>query len=231
VGKRWILIIVFALLGLGAFFLWREHPHDFFSAQRVEEMVRVHGYRVIILLTFLGNIGIPVPEETVTILAGYAARVGWLSYKWVFLLCWIGAIIGDCGGYWIGRTGGRRAIQKYGEWVGFTEERLQYMQRYFATHGDKTVFFGRFIAGLRFFAGPLSGASHMPFLRFLTFNAMGALIWIAVITQVGYWFGPSVLAWISKTNREIAIVVVVVVIVVLLIRHFFVKPKVIPPEE
>jgi membrane-associated protein len=69
--------------------------------------------------------------------------------------------------------------------------RYERLQSFFATHGSKAVFMARFIAGARFMAGPMAGAARMPFLRFLGWNVLGALLWCSMVITVGYLVGDE----------------------------------------
>lgn len=188
--------------------------HEKLTIQTIEVLVKRYGYFLILFLVFLGNIGIPVPEETTVLASGFAAQQGWLDYKILLIICITTAIIGDNVGYLIGYRGGRKLILRYGRYFGVNEKRLVKFEHFFEKYGDKTVFFARFIAGLRFMAGPLSGAARMPFRRFFLFNAMGAVVWVIVMTQIGYHFGqhlPKVLSILGKTNFTIAVIAIIIV--------------------
>jgi membrane protein DedA with SNARE-associated domain len=207
-----IAIVAFAIVIL----LLRSEP----DASLLEPLIREYGYAVLIAMTTLGNLGLPVPEETTALIAGIAARKGWLAYPWVWLICVLSAVIGDCLGYWIGRTGGRRLLLRVGPYVGVNARRLTEFERFFERHGAKTVFFARFVTGLRFAAGPLSGAARMPFRRFALGNVLGALAWVTLITRLGYHFGLAVLNWISEAGWVSLIAVVALIAVAWWIHRY-----------
>jgi membrane protein DedA with SNARE-associated domain len=109
------------------------------------------------------------------------AATGHLSLSLVIGAAALGAVIGDSVGYLVGRKGGRRFLERYGTYAGITPEKLAKAEGYFIRHGGKTVFFGRFVAVLRILAGPLAGASNMPYRRFLMPNAAEAVAWSGVM--------------------------------------------------
>jgi membrane-associated protein len=78
----------------------------------------------------------------------------------------------------------------------------------FRRRGAVAVFFARFIAGLRFLAGPLAGVLRMPWRRFLVFNALGAIAWVATISSLAYFFGPALKSALENSDWAIAILVV-----------------------
>jgi membrane protein DedA with SNARE-associated domain len=156
------------------------------------------GYPGIATIVGLESAGLPLPGETTLIAASYLATNGRLSLPLVIGSAALGAIIGDSLGYVIGRKGGRRLLERRGRWLGVTPEKLAKADRYFARHGAKTVFFGRFVALLRILAGPLAGASKMPYRRFLAANVAGAITWAATMGTLAYIFGKPVAAFLSS---------------------------------
>src|SRR5262249_26586331 len=112
------------------------------------------------------------------VLAGGAlAHYGHLSLGAVIVIATVAAILGDNLGFYIGRSGGRRFVERYGRRVGVTRARIAEFDRFFERHGAKTVFVARFITGLRVFCAVLAGGSEMPWPTFLLFNATGAVVW------------------------------------------------------
>ena len=174
----------------------------------VAALIKKYGYWVIFFITVLGNMGLPVPEETTTILGGLAAREGWLAYDHVLVICILSAICGDNLGYLIGHLGGRKLLLRYGGYVGLTAERLREFDLFFEKYGSWAVFFARFIGGVRFLAGPASGMAGMNFKRFLLFNSLGAVVYVTVMTQIGYHFGFRFFRLLEKGSWALAFIVV-----------------------
>jgi membrane protein DedA with SNARE-associated domain len=162
-----------------------------------------YGYAVVFAGVFLENMGLPVPGET-TLLAGSAlAHFGQLSIERVILTAIAGATLGDNLGFFIGRRGGRRLLERYGQRIGLTRGRLADLDEYFDRHGPKTVFIARFITGLRVFGAVLAGASGMRWSIFIAYNAAGAIVWCTVIGAVGFALGHSwdrLETWIGRTS-------------------------------
>lgn len=156
------------------------------------------GYPGIFAIVGLESAGLPLPGETTLLAASYLAATGSLSLPLVIASAAAGAIVGDSLGYLIGRKGGRRFFERYGRYVGITEKKLEKADRYFERHGAKTVFFGRFIAVLRILAGPMAGASKMPYRRFLAANAAGGITWATLMGTLGFFFGKPVAAVLSS---------------------------------
>lgn len=105
-----------------------------------------------------------------------------------------GAIIGDSIGYSIGRKGGKPLFEKVGRRFPrhFGPDHLATAERSFQRWGMWAVFFGRFIALLRIFAGPLAGALRMPYWKFLIANVIGGVVWAGGTTVAVYYIGKAV---------------------------------------
>lgn len=147
------------------------------------------GYGTIFVAVVLGNVGLPIPEETVLALGGYLAQRGELRLGLVLALGFVSAVAGDGLGYWLGRRYGRAAIERYGRWVFVTPARLEKVSSFVSRYGAWAVFGSRFVAGLRFLAGPLAGATGLPPLTFVTANALGALLYVPYAVGIGYAVG------------------------------------------
>jgi membrane protein DedA with SNARE-associated domain len=148
------------------------------------------GYLLVAVTVVLGNLGAPVPEETILLVGGYFAAKGLLNLWGLIPTAILSATGGDCLGYWLGCWGGRRFLLQYGPALRVTHQRLVRAEKYFERYGPWTVFLARFIAGLRFMAGPLAGAFGMPFTRFLPYNLAGAVVYCSAIVSIAYISAP-----------------------------------------
>jgi membrane protein DedA with SNARE-associated domain len=156
------------------------------------------GYVVVGVATLLENsvgAGVVVPGETLVIVGGFYARIGELWLPAVSLVAVSGAIIGDNIGYWIGRRYGRGFLERHGRKLFVTPERLLAAERYYAGHGGKTVFLGRFVPVVRSVGFIVAGVAHMPWRRFLVYDVAGAVIWGVGHTMLGYALGASYQRW------------------------------------
>lgn len=171
------------------------------------------GYLLVGVTVVLGNLGVPVPEETVLLVGGYFAAKGLLDLRALIPTAILSATAGDSLGYWLGRRGGRRLLLRHGGSLGITHERLLRAERYFEHYGVWTVFLARFIAGLRFMAGPLAGAFGMPFTRFLQYNLAGAVVYCSAMVSTAYlsapFFGRAV-HLIALANWGVALLVLII---------------------
>ena len=110
----------------------------------------------------------------------------------------LAAIIGDNLGYWAARKGGRPLLERYRLTRGYAERYLPRSERFFARHGGKAVFFGRFVAVLRVTAAWVAGISHMSWWRFLAWNAAGGIVWATTIALVAYSLGDAAASALSR---------------------------------
>lgn len=177
------------------------------------------GYPGIFAIVGLESAGLPLPGETTLLAASYLAATGSLWLPLVIASAALGAILGDSLGYLVGRKGGRRFFERYGRYVGITEKKLRKADRYFERHGAKTVFFGRFVAVLRVLAGPLAGASRMPYRRFLAANAAGGITWATLMGTLGFFFGKPVAAFLSALGLWALGLVALYIVLHLALRH------------
>jgi membrane protein DedA with SNARE-associated domain len=143
------------------------------------------------VLLFLESFGLPVPGETALIACAVLASQGALSIQWVIGLGIAAAIIGDNAGYWVAREGGRPLLSRHRITRNYAERYLPRAERFFAEHGGKAVFFGRFIAVLRVTAAWTAGLSRMNPWRFLAWNAAGGIVWATGVSLIAYYLGEA----------------------------------------
>lgn len=173
-------------------------------------------YAAIFLCVVLGNVGLPVPEETVLALAGYAAWRGDLHLPTVLAVGVISAVVGDNIGYWLGRRYGRAALERYGRWAFVTPEHLRKVSSFMTRYGALAVFLARFVAGFRFLAGPLAGGAGLPPLTFTIANLLGALVYVPYAVGIGYGIGYGFGDVIQRLVGRIEHVVLAAVLVLTL---------------
>ncbi len=170
------------------------------------------GYLFVGVMVVLGNLGAPVPEETVLLASGYFAAKGLLDLRGLIPTAILSATGGDSLGYWLGHWGGRRLLLHYGNALGVTHQRLLVAEHYFERYGPWTIFLARFVAGVRFMAGPLAGAFNMPFTRFLPYNLAGAVVYCSAMLFIAYFSAPfldQAVHLIALANWTLALLVLV----------------------
>lgn len=149
-----------------------------------------YGYWAVAVALLLENAGVPAPGETILLLASFLAYSQHeLRLVWIILVATIAATLGDNLGFALGYYGGRPLLIRYQSLFRIRQSTLDRGDDLFAKYGAVTVFFARFVFGLRIIAGPMAGVLRMPWRRFLLFNFLGAALWVSAISTVGYLFG------------------------------------------
>ena len=151
-----------------------------------------HGLPLLFAVVLLESFGIPLPGETALIAFGILASQGHYSIVWVIVVAAAGAIVGDNLGYWvIGRWGGRALFERWAFLRRYSERFLPAAERLMASHGGKTVFFGRLVTVLRYTAACVAGIGRMEWWKFLFWNAAGGIIWATAVGLVAYYSGHA----------------------------------------
>ncbi len=172
--------------------------------QILTEFFARYGYWVVFFGVMLENAGLPIPGETVLIFSGFLAFHGEVRLGRAILTAIAGATLGDSMGYCLGRFGGKGFVERYRRHFPFLFRRFDRAQSLFVKHGHWAVFIGRFITGLRVFAGVLAGMFRMPYPRFLFFNFSGAVGWATTFGCVGFAFGrswPDLVRFVHRLDR------------------------------
>jgi membrane protein DedA with SNARE-associated domain len=198
----------------------------FISLATLQDALNTYGYAAVAFFIMVESSGIPFPGETMLLLAAFYAAVSHqLQIPLVIACAAFGAIIGDNFGYLFGRTGGRAFVERYGKYVLIKPEHLNLAETYFAKHGNKTVFFGRFVALLRAWAAFLAGMNHMNWGTFLFYNATGGIVWATIYGLLGFIAGhffhdkfaqverlAATLGWFGTALFIIAVLAIIVLI-------------------
>jgi membrane protein DedA with SNARE-associated domain len=164
-------------------------------------LVSQFGYLIVFLGVGMESLGVPVPGETSLVIGAAVAAQGHLAPWGVALAGFGGAVVGDNTGYWVGRRWGPRLLTVRGIRRLYSPERRARAESLFERRGWIAVFFGRFVALLRIFAGPLAGSHRMPWPRFLVANASGGAVWVAAVTTVGLLLGSNLGRAIRLVSR------------------------------
>jgi membrane protein DedA with SNARE-associated domain len=160
--------------------------------QALAPTIDKYGYLGVAALVTLEDFGVPVPGETVLIAAAFFAGLGQLNIFLVALVAFVGAVVGDNIGFAIGHYGGHPLAERFGKYIFLTPERIGKAERFFARNGGKVVVIARFVEGLRQANGIIAGLSEMKWARFLTYNAIGAALWVGLWSAAGYFGGSHI---------------------------------------
>jgi membrane protein DedA with SNARE-associated domain len=198
------------------------HPGELAAVnQTLLDLVSRFGYVIVFLGVGIESLGVPVPGETTLIIGAVFAAQGHLSPAGVAAAAVVGAILGDNTGYYIGRRWGRRLIATRLLRRVYDPRRLAVAEGFFERHGWVAVFFGRFIAILRIFAGPLAGLHHMHWRTFFLANASGGALWVAAVVTAGMLVGGNtdrIISLISKAGY-VGLGVAVLLVIGFVVQH------------
>jgi membrane protein DedA with SNARE-associated domain len=164
----------------------------------MQSLVRDYGLFILFVLIAMESAGIPLPGETALAAAGVLASHGDMSIVAVITVAAVAAIIGDNVGYWVGRLGGRKLLQKSSLVDRHASRVLPWSERFFQRHGGKTIFLARFVAVLRVTAAWIAGISKMHWWQFFLWNAAGGIVWAVAVGLVAYYVGEAAAAAIGR---------------------------------
>ena len=158
------------------------------------EFVRTAGYVGVFTIVFLESgllVGFFFPGDSLLFTAGFLASRGFLDIKILILGCFLAAVLGDSGGYYIGKKLGPKIFKKENS-IFFHRKHLEKAQKFYDKHGGKTIVLARFIPVIRAFAPVIAGAGKMDYRRFVFFNLFGAVLWAIGVTLAGYYLGSLI---------------------------------------
>jgi len=166
------------------------------------------GYLAVLAGLLGENAGLPLPGETVLMFASFLAHKDTgLDIKWVILTGIGAAILGDNLGYLLGHRLGRRLIRWMKKLFHLNDEDVGAAKDQVKRHGAATIFWARYVFGLRTIAGPLAGMLGMEWKKFLLFNALGAATWVTAMAMLGYAFAnefQTLLSYFEKLSWAMA---------------------------
>jgi membrane protein DedA with SNARE-associated domain len=170
-----------------------------------------YGAYFIFVAFALGILILPVPEETMMLIAGHLIRDGRLELPSIALGAFLGAITGITLSYIIGRSFGYYVIHRFGKYFGITSKRLKKAHAWFEKYGKWGLLIGYFIPGVRHFTGISAGATKLDLKKFMLFAYCGALIWVFLFISIGYHFGHVAIGFfkdIELTSDHIILLLV-----------------------
>ena len=152
-------------------------------------------------------LGLFMPGESLVLVSGFLAAQGVFDLEVLILVIFAAAVAGDSIGYELGRQLGRSWLEQHGPRFGLPRQRLDQIERFFVGHGGKSVFASHFMHIGRALTPFLAGSSHMPYLCFFVYNALGCALWAVTFALLGYFLGESwhvVEKWMGRASAILA---------------------------
>ena len=163
-------------------------------------------YAAVFLAMLLESLGLPLPGQTLALVAAVVAGQGQLNFWLICLLTVAGGGIGGIGGYWLGRKGGRELLLRGGSYLRITPARILTAEEFVAQHGYKTLLVSRYLPVLCFASGLLSGIARLDFRRFWFANLLGITLWSISHLTLGLFLGSS-LHLLSQTLTGFGLII------------------------
>jgi membrane-associated protein len=177
------------------------------------------GYAAVFALIAVETMGIPVPGETALIAGALLAHKGQMDIVTLVVIASAAAIVGDNVGFAIGRKGGRKLFMRPGPFHGQRLRVIEMGEPFFARHGPKAVFLGRWVSGLRIASAWLAGINGMSWRVFLPWNALGGIVWASAVGFGVYALGQAAEDALTVFGPVAGGIVVIGVVAALIIRH------------
>ncbi|MFL6653496.1 MAG: DedA family protein [Sulfurifustis sp.] len=172
------------------------------TGMTLEYFIQEYGYLAILIGTFIEG-------ETIVVLGGLAAHLGYLDLQWVMLSAFAGSFFGDQLYFYIGRHYGPRIIAKRLSWQANAEKVYKLLRR----HQDILILTFRFYYGLRNVTPFAIGASQVSRVRYFTLNFIGAIIWAITLGWLGYLFGEAFRLFLDDFHQKGLLVLGALVVV------------------
>jgi membrane protein DedA with SNARE-associated domain len=187
----------------------------------VQGIVSDLGYPGLFILIVLESTMVPIPSLLVMPFAGFLASQpdSGFSLPVILVINSVGALTGSLLSYWLGASGGKPLLLKYGKWVFVRPKDIEKTEQYFQRHGGATVLIGRFLPVVRHLISIPAGIARMPLTKFLTQTFIGATIWGGGLMVLGYVLGSqweSVASQAKKVDLLIAGVILVAILAIVI---------------
>lgn len=166
--------------------------------------------------------GFFLPGDSLLFTAGIFASQGFFNIWILLIFCILAAILGDSIGYWSGKQFGRKFFEKDNGFL-FKKQRLYDAEIFYEKHGKPTIIIARFIPIIRTFAPIVAGIGKMNYLAFVTYNIIGAFVWVGLLLLFGYFLGGLIN---NPDKYIIPISLIIIFISVIPIFYKFIKNKI-----
>src|ERR687887_1218082 len=155
----------------------------------ITSVISIMGYPGIFFLMVLESALIPIPSEIIMPFSGFLVSIGKLGLIGVILAGSFGNLVGSILTYYLGIKVGRKFVLKYGKYIFFKKEHLNFTEKLFKRYGDRISFVGRLLPGIRTYVSLPAGIGKTNFTKFVTYTFAGSLVWNSMLMYVGMSLG------------------------------------------
>jgi membrane protein DedA with SNARE-associated domain len=191
----------------------------------VETIVQTYGCLAVFGIMAFGVVGMPFPEETLMLFAGFLAHEGKMPLPLVYAAGILGAAVGKFMSYYLGRTIGVHALGRWGGWLGVTEERLLRTEGWFRRGGRWILMFGYFAPMFRHLTALVAGSARLDKRTFALYAMPGAVIWGGFYVTLGYYAGAAWRQVGGKVNTLFFYVAAAVIVLLVAAAAWFVARR------
>jgi membrane protein DedA with SNARE-associated domain len=198
---------------------------DFLTHESIHHWLIEYGSIILFFLLAIGIIALPVPEETMMVIAGVLLAQGHLKLIVTLIAAYAGSICGITGSYFIGRTLGSYFIKRYGKYVGIKETHVDKAHLWFEYYGKWALLIGYFIPGVRHFTGLSAGISKLEYPTFALFAYTGAIIWVSTFLSLGYFFNGYWVYIFEQIDEHLDDAILIAVLVLICFLFYYVNKQ------
>jgi len=195
-------------------------------ANAVKDLIVDLGYPGLFLLIVLESTMVPIPSLLVMPFAGFLASQGVFSLPVILAINSAAALTGSSLSYLLGAKGGKPLLVRYGKWLLVRRKDIDRTEQYFARHGGKTIFIGRFLPVVRHLISIPAGIARMPVAPFLTLTFLGATVWGGGLMVLGFELGSQWESIAMKAKRiDLVIAGLVVLVILAVVVRFVIRRR------
>lgn len=163
--------------------------------ETLNHLLTTYGSLALFFLLALGIFALPIPDETLIVLAGVLLAEERLSLFATSVAGYAGSMCGITLSYFLGAVAGKYLI-RHGGWLGFTDERQKTVHRWYRRYGKWVLVFGYFVPGVRHVTGLVAGMGMLEYRQFACFAYSGAVLWVSTFLLLGYFVGDYALKYL-----------------------------------
>lgn len=181
----------------------------------------------LLVVLVLCGLGLPLPEDVALLAGGFLVHRGVTRYLYTLAVSLVGVVTGDNSLFFLGRRFGMRIMRYLGMGRPDYEKKMEWMREFLARHGNRTIFYARFLAGLRALIYLSAGSLGVAPSRFFFYDLLGALVSVPVVVSIGYFFGneiEQVIKWVGGFDKVLVVAVVLSIVIYASRRYYVTRP-------